>query len=74
VCAACRTTFQTATAPLGGKLAGLLPPTPAPDSCDPAAACSECGAAAVYGLADGRCACVRCGALLELRVEEVDAG
>lgn len=74
VCGSCRTTFQTATTPLGGKLAGLAPPEPPPDSSDPAAPCSECRSAEVYGLSDGRVACVRCGALLALKIEDVDPG
>ena len=75
VCAACRCTFQTATAPRtgpqAGKLTGLLAPDPPPDSSDPTAPCSECRSIAVHALADGRVACVRCGAVLELLYEDV---
>lgn len=70
VCAACRCTFQTATEFLGSKLPGLVPPDPQ-DSSDPTAQCSECRSIAVHQLADGRVACTRCGALLELRYEDV---
>jgi hypothetical protein len=74
VCAGCRTTFQTATAPLGGKLAGLAPPDPPQDSTDPTAACSECRGIEVHSLDDGRVVCVGCGALLALQLEDIDAG
>ncbi len=72
VCAACRCTFQTATEFLGSKLQGLAPPDPPPDSSDPTAQCSECRSIAVHRLADDRVACTRCGALLELRYEDID--
>ena len=71
VCAACRCTFQTATEFLGSKLPGLLPPDPQ-DSSDPTAQCSECRSSAVHQLADGRVACTRCGALLQLIYEDID--
>ena len=75
VCSACRCTFQTATAPLtgpdGGKLAGLLPPDPPPESSDPTAECSECRSIAVHTRADGRIACVRCGTLLGVIYEDI---
>lgn len=76
VCAACKTTFQTATSPLegplGGKLRELAPPDPPPNSSDPTAQCSECRSIAVHALADGRIACVRCGVLLTLLYEDID--
>jgi hypothetical protein len=74
VCAGCRTTFQTATEPLGGKLTGLSAPEPPPDSSDPTAPCCECRSIAVHALADGRAVCVRCGALLAVLIEDVDRG
>jgi len=72
VCAGCRTTFQTATAPLGGKLADLAPCEPPQDSSDPTAQCSECRSIAVHNLEDGRVVCTRCGALLALQLEDID--
>ena len=76
VCAACRTTFQTATSPVegphGGKLRDLTAPDPPPDTSDPTAQCSECRSIAVHALADGRIACVRCGVLLTLHYEDID--
>lgn len=74
VCAVCRSTFQTATAPLGGKLAELAPPEPPQDSSDPTAPCSECRGVEVHSLEDDRVVCVRCGALLALQLEDIVAG
>jgi hypothetical protein len=71
VCAACRCTFQTATEATGGKLQGLAPPDPLPDSSDPTAPCGECRSTAVFRLADDRIVCTRCGALLELQLEDI---
>lgn len=71
VCSGCRTTFQTATAPLGGKLADLAPCEPPQDSSDPTAQCSECRSIAVHNLEDGRVVCTRCGALLALQLEDI---
>lgn len=74
VCPGCRTTFQTATAPLGGKLADLAPCEPPPDSTDPTAQCCECRSIEVHRLADGRVVCVACGALLALQLEDIQPG
>lgn len=74
VCPACRTTFQTATVALGGKLTGLVAPEPPPDSSDPTAPCCECRGVRVHALADGRAVCVDCGALLAVELEDVDPG
>lgn len=73
LCGGCRTTFLTATRYLGARLPAP-PPRPGgdePDPSDPAAPCCECGEAGVVRLADGRCSCVECGALLELLYEEI---
>ena len=75
VCADCRCTFQTATEFLGSKLPGLSPPDPLPADSDPTAPtapCCECRSIAVYSLPDGRSACTRCGALLQLLYEDID--
>ncbi len=71
VCAACRTTFQTATTYLGEKLRDLEPPQPAPESTEPSAPCCECREVAVCTLADGRRACSECGALLAVHYEDI---
>ena len=71
VCADCRSTFEPVTRAAGGRLAGIEPPAPPPDSSEPTVACEKCHSTRVYALEDGRLVCADCGLLLELELTEI---
>lgn len=71
VCTDCRSTFEPLTHPAGGKLSGVVPPDPLPDSTEPTVACAKCESTRVYQLEDGRLACAACGQLLDLELTEI---
>jgi hypothetical protein len=74
VCAGCGTTFEPVTAVAGGRLGGIVPPEPLPDSTDPTVECAQCQSTAVYMTGDGRLVCGHCGALLTIELTEVAKG
>jgi DNA-directed RNA polymerase subunit RPC12/RpoP len=74
VCSHCGTTFEPATTPKGGTVAGIVPPDPLPDSTDPTAECAKCASTSVYMTEDGTLVCGKCGAWLILEITEVAPG
>jgi transcription elongation factor Elf1 len=71
VCGACGATFEPETRRKGGVIAGIRPPEKLPDATDPTTECAACGSNAVYMVDDGSLVCEKCGAALELEVNEV---
>jgi len=74
VCDGCGATFEPATTPAGGAIAGIKPPDPPPDTTDPTAPCAKCHAPSVCMTEDGKLVCWKCGALLTLEMEEIHPG
>ena len=78
ICAACYTTFELFTEPMGRKLSSLQMPIVQRDCLAPTVACSRCESIEVYMLSqgDGRqgeVVCVSCGALLRLGMDAVES-
>ena len=71
VCAECHSTFEPATRATGGKMTGIEPPDPLPESTEPTVACAKCESTRVYVMEDGRLVCAACGTVLELEITEV---
>jgi DNA-directed RNA polymerase subunit RPC12/RpoP len=74
VCSDCGATFEPVTKVKGGRLSGVVPPSPLPEAADPTAACARCDSTAVYLTEDNNLVCANCGLLLELELTEVAPG
>jgi transcription initiation factor TFIIIB Brf1 subunit/transcription initiation factor TFIIB len=74
VCSECGTTFEPITVASGGRLSGIVPPTPLPEASDPTVACASCDSTAVFATAAGQTVCSKCGALLSIQLTEIAAG
>ena len=74
VCAECGSTFEPATRLRGGSVTGVEAPDPMPEAADPTAACVKCDSTAVYVAGEKGLVCAKCGALLELEINEIAPG
>jgi hypothetical protein len=78
ICAACYTTFELFTEPLGRLLPGIEKPPHERDSLAPTVACARCDSLEVYmvtsaGGAPGTLVCTDCYALLQLGFAAVES-
>jgi hypothetical protein len=78
ICAACYTTFQLFTEPLGRVLAGFEKPRQERDCLAPTVACARCDGVEVYmvgpaGDAQSELVCAECRALLRLGFDTVES-
>jgi hypothetical protein len=78
ICAACYTTFELFTEPLGRMLTGIEKPLQARDSLAPTVACGKCDSLEVYmvtpvGGAPSTLVCTDCHALLQLGFAAVES-
>jgi hypothetical protein len=78
ICAACYTTFQLFTEPLGRVLTGLEKPLQERDCLAPTVACAQCTGIEVYmvepaGGSQGELFCAECRALLRLGFDAVES-
>src|SRR5579862_2475554 len=74
VCAECGSTFEPATSLRGGSVTGVEAPDPMPEAADPTAACARCDSIAVYMTEEKGLVCGKCGALLDLEINEIAPG
>jgi hypothetical protein len=77
ICAACYTTFQLVTTPIGPTLKGLPEPLGERDCLAPTVACGRCESLDVYTVegtdtAPAPLVCAACQALLQLEFEQVE--
>ena len=78
ICAACYTTFELVTEPLGRTLSDLQRPCSQYDCLAPTVACAQCESIAVYMVPQahggyGELVCVDCRALLRLGMDAVES-
>jgi hypothetical protein len=78
ICAACYTTFQLFTEPLGRVLTGLEKPQEERDCLTPTVACAQCESIEVYmvepgGGSQAELVCTECRALLRLGFDTVES-
>jgi hypothetical protein len=78
ICAACYTTFELFTAPVGRTLSNLQMPLGQRDCLAPTVACARCESIEVYLLpqadeGQGMLVCVSCCALLRLGMDAVES-
>lgn len=78
ICAACYTTFELFTEPLGRSLPSLQMSLAQRDCLAPTVACARCDSIEVYMLPEaeeglGEVVCVSCGALLRLGMDTVES-
>jgi hypothetical protein len=78
LCAACYTTFELFTEPLGRRLTGIEKPPQERDSLAPTVACVQCDSLEVYIVAPqdgarGALVCTDCHALLQLGFAAVES-
>jgi hypothetical protein len=78
ICAACYTTFELFTEPLGRVRTSMEKPLQERDSLAPTVACAQCNSIEIYmveaaGGVPGELVCVECHALLRLGFDAVES-